>query len=102
VIQKVTWSGGEIPPGEATDFQFLGRADEGTYALAVRQTYSNGTVVDWSGPESSDTPAPVIEAESLGGGGFSFLSLVALILAVVALLVALGGLFLRSGGRSLA
>jgi uncharacterized protein YcnI len=104
VIQKVTWSGGEVPPGEATEFQFLGRADsDQDYALAVRQTYSNGTVVDWSGPESSDTPAPIVEAKSsLGGGGFPFLALVALILAVVALLIAIGGLLLRPGGRALA
>lgn len=103
-IEKVTWSGGDVPPGEATGFQFLGRADsDETYSFQVRQTYSDGSVVDWSGPESADTPAPVIEAKaSLGGDGFSFLSLVALILAVVALLVALGSLFMRSGGRSLA
>ena len=105
VIQKVIWSGGEIPPGEATEFQFLGRADsDQDYAFGVRQTYSNGEVVDWSGPASSDTPAPMIEAKSSlgGGGGFPFLALVALILAVVALLVALGGLLLRPGGRALA
>ena len=26
-IQKVTWSGGDVPPGEATGFQFLASAD---------------------------------------------------------------------------
>jgi uncharacterized protein YcnI len=105
VIEKVTWSGGEVPPGEATNFQFLGNADsDQDYALSVRQTYSDGEVVDWSGPESSDTPAPTIEAKSSlgGGGGFPFLALVALILAVVALLVAIGGLLMRPGGRALA
>jgi uncharacterized protein YcnI len=105
VIQKVTWSGGEVPPGEATSFQFLGRADsDQDYAIGVRQTYSDGEVVDWSGPESSDTPAPIVAAESSlgGGGGLSVLALVALILAVVALLIAIGGLLVRPGGRALA
>ena len=39
-----------------------------TYTFGVRQTYSDGSVVDWSGPESSDTPAPTIEASSSLGG----------------------------------
>ena len=32
----------------------------GDYALHVRQTYSDGEVVSWSGSESSNTPAPVV------------------------------------------
>jgi uncharacterized protein YcnI len=103
VIQKVTWTGGEVPPGEATGFQFLGRADsDQEYTFGVRQTYSDGTVVDWSGPESSDTPAVVLEAKSsLGGGGLSILAVVALVIALLALLVAIGDLLTRAGGRSL-
>ena len=47
-------------------FQFLASTDAAkTYTFKVRQTYSDGTVVDWSGPESSDTPAPSIEAKSI-------------------------------------
>jgi len=103
VIEKVTWTGGEVPPGEATGFQFLGRADsDQEYSFNVRQTYSDGSVVDWSGPESSDSPAPLIQAESsLGGGGLSILAVVALVFALLALLVAIGGLLTRAGGRSL-
>jgi uncharacterized protein YcnI len=103
VIEKVTWTGGEVPPGEATGFQFLGRADsDQAYSFNVRQTYSDGSVVDWSGPESSDSPAPLIQAESsLGGGGLSILAVVALVFALLALLVAIGGLLTRAGGRSL-
>ena len=68
----------------------------------MRQTYSDGSVVDWSGPESSDSPAPLIQAESsLGGGGVSILAVVALVFALLALLVAIGGLLTRAGGRSL-
>jgi hypothetical protein len=32
----------------------------GDYELHVRQTYSDGEVVDWAGKESSNTPAPVV------------------------------------------
>jgi uncharacterized protein YcnI len=104
-VQKVTWSGGSVPTEEATSFQFLASADAAkTYTFGVRQTYSDGTVVDWSGPESSDTPAPTIEAESSlgGGGGSDTLAIVALALAGLGLVVAVVGLLGRSGRRSLA
>jgi uncharacterized protein YcnI len=103
VITKVTWSGGAVPTGEDSTFSFLAQtAASGSYTFAVRQTYSDGTVVDWSGPESSDTPAPVVESRSsLGGGGSSTLAIVGVALGALALVVALAGLAVR-GGRSLA
>jgi uncharacterized protein YcnI len=103
-IQKVTWSGGNVPHEEAAVFQFIGQTDAAkTYALQVRQTYSDGSVVDWSGPESSDEPAPRIEAKaSLGGGGGSkTLEIVALALAGLAIIVAVSGLFAGSGRRTI-
>lgn len=102
VIQKVTWSGGNVPTDDDSVFQFLGTAsDAKTYTFGVRQTYSDGSVVDWSGPESSDTPAPQVEAKSsLGGGGSSTLGIVALALAAVALVISVIGLV--AGRRSLA
>ena len=102
VIQRVTWTGGKVPTGDDSVFQFLATAsDAKTYTFGVRQTYSDGSIVDWSGPESSDTPAPVVEAKSsLGGGGSSTLEIVALALAAVALVIALIGLV--AGRRSLA
>ncbi|MDX6401789.1 MAG: hypothetical protein QOF27_2395, partial [Gaiellaceae bacterium] len=52
VIQKVTWTGGEVPTGDDAFFQFLASTDAAkTYTFKVRQTYSDGTVVDWTGPE---------------------------------------------------
>jgi uncharacterized protein YcnI len=104
VIQKVTWTGGRVPTEEDAVFQFLASADAArTYSFDVRQTYSDGTVVDWTGPESSDSPAPTIEAKSsLGGGGSNTLGIVALALAVLALVTAVAGLVGRSGRRSLA
>jgi hypothetical protein len=90
-----------VPTGEDAFFQFLGRTDASKkYSFDVRQTYSDGSVVDWSGPESSDTPAPVVESKSSlgGGGGSSTLSIVALVLGVLALVVA-GAALLTGGGR---
>jgi uncharacterized protein YcnI len=98
VIQKVTWTSGNVPTDEDAIFQFLGSPDSSkTYTFKVRQTYSDGSVVDWSGPESSDTPAPRIEAKSsLGEGGSSTLSIIAL--AVGGAGVALAALALVTGG----
>jgi uncharacterized protein YcnI len=104
VIQKVTWSGGSVPTGEDSVFQFLASPDSSkTYTFTVRQTYSDGSVVDWSGPESSDTPAPRIDAmSSLGGGGSSTLAIVALVVAGIAVLLAGVGLATRGGSRPVA
>ena len=104
VIQKVTWTGGNVPTEEDAVFQFLASTDAAkTYSFKVRQTYSDGTVVDWAGPESSDTPAPTVEAKSsLGGGGSNTLGIVAVALAVIALVAAVAGLVGRSGRRTLA
>jgi len=106
VIEKVTWSGGSVKEGAAAMFSFYGRpSEEKTYSFDVRQTYSDGEVVDWSGPESSDTPAPTVEITDAlggGGGGSSTLDIVAIVLAGVALVVAGAALLTRSGKRSLA
>ncbi len=103
VIQQVTWTGGHVPSEEDSLFQFLAQpAKSGTYTFHVQQTYSDGSVVDWSGPESSAAPAPTIEAKSsLGGGGASTLEIIALILAGVAIVIAVVALVGR-GGRQLA
>jgi uncharacterized protein YcnI len=102
VITKVTWTGGAVPTGEDAAFSFLASTTgTGSYTFGVRQTYSDGSVVNWSGPESSDTPAPVVKAlSSFGGGGSSTLAIVAVAVAAVALLLAVGGLLAR-GGRPL-
>ena len=105
VITKVTWDGGDLPAGEATGFQFLGRADSSrTYTFGVRQTYSDGSVVDWNGAESSETPAPVVEAKSSfgGGGGSSVLAIIALIVGAFGVVLAAAALVAGTGRRSLA
>jgi uncharacterized protein YcnI len=103
VIQKVTWTGGSVPTDEDSLFQFLAEPSKsGTYTFRVEQTYSDGEVVNWAGPESSDTPAPTIEAKSsLGGGGSSTLAVIAFVVGAVGVL--LGGIALLSrSGRQIA
>jgi uncharacterized protein YcnI len=101
VVQKVTWTGGNVPPEEDSLFQFLGAASKsGTYTFQVQQTYSDGSIVNWSGPESSDTPAPMIAAKSsLGGGSSSTLAIVALIVGAVGVLLGGAALLARSGRK---
>ena len=100
VVQQVTWSGGKTPTGQDSLFQFLAQpASSGTYTFQVQQTYSDGSIVNWSGPESSASPAPTIEAaDSLSGGGAgtSVLVIIALVIGVLGL--AAGVLALAGGG----
>ncbi|HEX5448761.1 MAG TPA: DUF1775 domain-containing protein [Gaiellaceae bacterium] len=99
----VTWAGGSTPTEEDSLFQFLAQpAKSGTYTFEVKQTYSDGSVVRWSDPESGADPAPTITVKSsLGGGsGTSTLSIVALVLGAAGILI--GGLALVSrSGRQL-
>ncbi len=65
VVDQVTWTGGHTPTGDDSLFQFLAQpAKPGTYTFHVLQTYSDGSLVDWSGSESSADPAPAITAVS--------------------------------------
>ena len=100
VITKVTWTGGKTPTGQDSLFQFLAQpASSKTYTFQVEQTYSDGSIVNWSGPETSDAPAPTIEAKSsLGGGSVSTLTIVALVVGVLGL--AAGGYALIRGSGS--
>jgi uncharacterized protein YcnI len=102
VVQKVTWSGGRVPTGEDSVFRFnASLGSNKTYVVDVRQTYSSGKIVDWTGAESSDTPAPRIEAvSSLGGGGTTLLSIIALVVGGVAIVIGIAALAAR--GRPLA
>jgi len=104
VVQKVTWTGGSVPTGEDSVFRFNAGTDATkTYTFDVRQTYSDGTVVDWSGSETSDNPAPTVESLSSFGGssGTSTLGIIAVVLGGIALIIAIVAL-ISGRGRSLA
>ena len=104
VIQKVTWAGGHTPTEDDSLFQFLASGSSAkTYTFQVQQTYSDGSIVDWSGPESSESPAPTIELKkSLAGGGTTTLTIIALVLGAVGVVLAGIALFAHGGGRQLA
>lgn len=100
----VTWTGGSTPTEEDSLFQFLAQpAKSGTYTFTVRQTYSDGSIVNWSDPESGSDPAPTISVKSSLGGSSSTstLTIVALVLGAAGMLVG-GAALLARGGRQLA
>jgi uncharacterized protein YcnI len=103
IITTVTWTGGSVPTGEDAVFHFQAALTGGatTYTFSVRQTYSDGTVVDWNGPETSDTPSPTVEGVSslAGGGSGSTLAIATLVMAALGVLLAFVALV--SGRRSL-
>jgi uncharacterized protein YcnI len=95
VVNTITWSGGKVPTEEDSVFRLNASVPSAkTLVFTVKQYYSDGTVVDWSGAESSDTPAPTVRAVSdLAGGSTSTLTIVALVLGAAGLLVGIGGIF---------
>ncbi len=99
VVTQVTLTGGHTPTCQDTLFQFLAQpASAKTYTFQVEQTYSDGSIVNWSGSESSAAPAPTIQAvSSLGGGGVSILTIIALVVGVLGLLA--GGFALVGGSK---
>ena len=100
---SITWKG-KLSGEELAVLPFTGvPKNAGEYTFNVRQTYSDGSVVEWSGTEASDTPAARIEATSASSSGGSSdtgktLGIIALVLGGVALVV--GGVALISGRRS--
>jgi uncharacterized protein YcnI len=105
VIQQVTWTGGRVPTGEDSLFQFLAQpASSKTYTFTVQQTYTDGSIVNWAGSESSAAPAPTLEVKDSLGGGVSIVTIIALIVGLLGL--AAGGFALATSssgdGRPLA
>jgi uncharacterized protein YcnI len=102
---SVTWKGDLKGEGLAV-LPFTGvPKNAGEYAFTVRQTYSDGSVVDWSGAESSDTPAARIQATAGAAAASSTgsddssktIAIIALVVGALGLLV--GGAGLISGRR---
>ena len=67
-VSKITWSGGQIPPGQFQGFPvMLGHVPDDADSLTFKalQTYSNGDIVRWidvqqAGQPEPDHPAPVL------------------------------------------
>ena len=77
-VSRITWTGdgeqGIVRPGEFQDFGLSLKMPEGDagdkLTFKALQTYDDGQVVRWIGPEDADEPAPIVtlEAGSAGGG----------------------------------
>jgi uncharacterized protein YcnI len=61
-VSAITWSGGEIGATEFQQFDVQGQTPEepGDYPWSAYQTYEDGEVVEWTGPEDSEEPASVV------------------------------------------
>jgi uncharacterized protein YcnI len=137
-VSRITWTGdgkqGVIEPGQFQDFGLSLKMPEGKagdkLTFKALQTYDDGQVVRWIGPEDADEPAPTVtlEAGSAGGGhgapaataggadqsatpasapasrsedgGTDTLSIVAVVLGALALIAALGALAAARRGAS--
>ena len=72
-VGQITWSGGRIGPGEFVDFGLSLRMPKGEagekLTFKALQTYDDGEVVRWIGPEDADEPAPVVTLTAADSGG---------------------------------
>jgi uncharacterized protein YcnI len=116
IVQKAVWTREDEPKNDEeleeeseqdAVFSFVAHpASSKTYTFEVRQTHSDGSVIDW-GPSSpafppnpsgasirKETPTVVAEASLGGGSGTSKLAIVALIVGGLALVVATAALLL--------
>jgi uncharacterized protein YcnI len=69
-VSEITFAGGRLPPEQFALFPISvvipGRAGT-VLTFKTVQTYSNGKIVRWIGPPSSDNPAPTIDVSAKGG-----------------------------------
>jgi hypothetical protein len=65
----LTISGGAIGPGQFDEFSFSARNPEqpGALKFPAVQTYNDGRVQNWIGPEGADEPAPSVEITTTQG-----------------------------------
>jgi uncharacterized protein YcnI len=59
---------GSLGPGESTQFSFTAKNPglEGKISFKAIQIYEDGTKSEWTGPEGSRTPAPIVEIKKSG------------------------------------
>jgi len=91
-IVGAAWTG-SLPPQRFVEFPFVAvnPREDLTIAWPVTQTYAGGEVVEWAGPEDSETPASVTHVTAGGEGwpGGAWLAIASLALALLALGLAL-------------
>lgn len=62
VVSAIIWSGGEIGATEFQEFDVQGKTPQevGEYPWRAFQTYEDGSMVEWVGPEDAEEPASVV------------------------------------------
>jgi uncharacterized protein YcnI len=65
-VKQITWSGGSLPPGAFQDFGLSVQIPDkpGKLTFKALQTYADGQIVRWIGPEGADAPAPTLTVSS--------------------------------------
>jgi uncharacterized protein YcnI len=96
-LKSITWSGGAVPAGEFTDFEFVARAPREPTSLVWKayQTYQDGSVVAWVGPPDAREPASItkVELPAKTGSPPAWVNWSAFALALVAVLLSLYSVF---------
>ena len=108
-IGEITFAGdgkqGVIAPGQFVDFGLSLKMPDGTagdkLTFKALQTYDDGQVVRWIGPEDADEPAPVVTLTAAAGeaGGHDGLAIAALVVGALALIAALAALSVNRRSR---
>jgi len=96
--ETITWKG-KLEGEQLVLLPFTGSAKkDGDYTFKVSQTYSDGTVVNWAGAESSDTPAVIVAVGAAHDATGSSHSDSSKSIAIIALVVGALGLVVGGAG----
>jgi uncharacterized protein YcnI len=89
-ITGAVWNG-VLPPERFIEFPFVAvnPKESTTLSWPTIQTYENGERVEWTGPDSSNTPAAITSVGSLSSAAPSrlplYLSAIALVVSIISL-----------------
>jgi len=94
-VQTVTWTtnGTGIAPGAFQQFQFraLNPKKVGNLAWNAYQTYKDGSIVEWTGSESMETPHAITKiiqtADAAQDGSGQTLPIIAIVLSAIAIVL---------------
>ena len=100
-ITEVTWTaeGKGLLPEQFEEFDLMAHVDKNAKTIAWKayQTYSDGSIVKWIGPEDSENPASVTtvvasdsDADDSDASQWPlYISIIAIVLGVIAIIIAL-------------
>jgi uncharacterized protein YcnI len=95
-VQTVTWTadGAGIAPGEFQQFQFRAANPKkvGNIAWNAYQTYKDGSIVEWTGKENSETPhaiTKIVKDADAAQGSSMTLPIIAIVLSAIAIVLSI-------------